>query len=67
MSAVSDVVARVEAGEKIRFRQDFYGRQWVELTRGRLLRRRSRIELSAQDILQIKTTLARRKPENHAS
>jgi hypothetical protein len=63
MSAVNDVVARVEAGERIRFCQDFYGRQWVELTRGWLLRRRRRIMLSAQDIMLIKSALGRRKPD----
>ena len=57
MATVSKIVDRVKAGERIKFFHGFYGNQWVELSLGRIIRRRNRYELSAAEIDEIKQAL----------
>ena len=61
MSDLSFVFQRVELGDRIKFFHDFYGRQWIELSRGWLLKRRTRVYLAAEEILEVKKALERRR------
>lgn len=62
MSNLAFVYQRVEAGDRIRFFHDYYGRQWVELSRGWFLTHKTRVYLAPQEILQLKASLRRRRP-----
>jgi hypothetical protein len=61
MGNLAFVIERLRHGDRVRFFQDFYGRQWIELSRGWLLERKIRIALSDEQILQLKTILRQRK------
>jgi len=51
------VLTRIEAGDRVVFGRDGYGQQWVELWRGRLFERRSRVYCSPREIVRIKREL----------
>ena len=51
---------RVAAGDKVRFFEDFYGKQWVVVKRGWLFSRR-RIYLKNDEIFEVKTALRQRR------
>ena len=57
MSDLPSVFERVESGDKVRFFQNFYGRQWIEVTRGWLLKRKTRVYLADDKIMQVKRAL----------
>ncbi len=57
VTEVSKIIDRVKAGDRIRFYRGFYGEQWVELSSGRIFRRRQRSNLSAAEVEEIKKTL----------
>ena len=57
MQNVRYVIDRVRAGDRIVFGRDIYGQQWVELWRGWLFERRSKLDCSPGEIRSIKTAL----------
>src|ERR1700730_3157946 len=61
MYNLSLVMRRVDAGDKVRVCQDFYGKQWVQLTTGRLFKRRTRVELPPNDLMQVKAAVKSRR------
>ena len=61
MSNLPYVWERIESGDKVRFFQDYYGRQWIELRRGWVIPRRIRVALTPAEILEIKSGLAHRR------
>ena len=56
---------RLEAGDRIRFFQDYYGSQWVELRNAWLFWHRKKIKLSAEEIFELKTMLRSRRAMSH--
>ena len=74
MNNLSFVLRRVEAGWTVRFRQDFFGGQHVELSWGWLRWPNKRVKLSAEELATVKAALSRRwearrrgKPERVAT
>ena len=57
---------RIDAGDKVRFFEDFYGKQWVEVKRGWMFFRKKRIYLRNDQIAEIKTALVRRRRQRNA-
>lgn len=57
MENLSYVLARVKAGDRVVFGRDDFGARWVELWRGKLFERRSRVECSPAEIVNIKRAL----------
>ena len=59
------------AGHKMRFYQDFYGRQWVKVQGGLMFWRSRRIQLANEEVLQLKryinNAFASRKQSSHAA
>ena len=63
MADVTEIIDRVRSGDRIKFFFGFYGDQWIELSRGRVFRRRQRYRLTANEMDEIKSALyPRRKP-----
>ncbi len=60
MVNVSYVLDRVNSGDRVVFGRDTYGQQWVELWRGRLIERHSKVECSSVEISTIKKALLAR-------
>ena len=60
MSNLSSVLRHVEAGRTVRFRQDFYGGQHVELSWGWLRWPNKRVKLSVEELSTVKAALAKR-------
>lgn len=60
MENVSYVLNRVNAGDRVVFGRDVHGQQWVELWRGKLFERRSKLDCSPDEISNIKRALLRR-------
>ena len=60
MQSVRYVLGRVRAGDRVVFGRDDYGQQFVELWRGRLFERRSKLDCSPTEIRHIKEGLLRR-------
>lgn len=52
---------RVEAGYRLRFYQDFYGKQWVKVTGSWLFWRNKKIYLDNQEIVAFKKFIAQRR------
>ncbi len=59
MQSVRYVLDRVRAGDRVVFGRDPYGQQFVELWRGRLFERRSKVDCSPTEIRDIKNALLR--------
>jgi hypothetical protein len=57
MQSVDYVLGRVKAGDRVVFGRDAYGQQFVELWRGRLFERRSKLDCSPSEIRHIKDAL----------
>lgn len=57
MQGVSYVVERVKAGDRIMFGRDPYGQPFVELWRGWLFQRRAKVELTAEEVRNVKRAL----------
>jgi hypothetical protein len=63
MSNLAFVMERLQRGDKVRFLQDYYGGQHVELSRGWLFERKIRVPLSDEQIAQVKAVLHSRRHE----
>jgi hypothetical protein len=61
MSNLAFVMERLQRGDKVRFLQDYYGGQHVELSRGWLLERKIRVPLSDEQIALVKAALHSRR------
>lgn len=57
MQSVRYVLDRVRAGDRVVFGRDAYGQQFVELWRGRLFERRSKLDCSPSEIRHIKEAI----------
>ena len=64
MSNLAFVMERLKQGDKIRFFQDYFGKQWIELSRGWLLERKVRVALPDDQILYLKSLLRQRRRAN---
>jgi hypothetical protein len=51
---------RVARGEKLAFCRDVYGNQWIELRRGFIFRRCSKIEATPAEVAETRAMLRRR-------
>ena len=60
MSDVGTVLKRIETGDRVRFFEDYYGRQWIEIRRPWLLWPKTRLNLRNDQVVEIKTALRRR-------
>ena len=60
MENVRYVIDRVKAGDRVVFGRNVYGQQWVELVRGKLIERSSKIDCSPAEIVSIKKALLAR-------
>jgi hypothetical protein len=56
MNDLSFVKERIAAGDEARFFHDHYGQQWIELKRGRIFKRKFRVRLLPDEIMQAKAT-----------
>jgi len=45
------VKQRIAAGDQARFFHDYFGQQWIELKRGRIFKRKSRVRLLPDEII----------------
>ena len=52
---------RIEQGHRLRFYQDFYGRQWVKVQGGCWFWRSAKIYLANDEVIALKDLLARRR------
>lgn len=55
--ALAMVWSRIEAGDRVRFIHDYFGGHWVEFKPRWFFARRTRVALSAAQILEIKNRL----------
>jgi len=62
MSDLSFVRERIAAGDQALFFHDHYGQQWIELRRGRIFKRKTRVRLLPEEIMQAKAALEGRQP-----
>ena len=67
MRDLSFVKESISAGDHARFFLDYYGQQWVELRRGWIFRRKTRVRLSPDEIAQAKAALRARHHRKDAS
>lgn len=67
MSDLAHVMQRIDAGDKVRCYEDFYGRQWIELRRGWLLPRKVRYDLTNDQMMAVREALSLRRQQraNH--
>lgn len=61
MSGLDLALRRLEAGHKLRFYQDYYGRQWVKIHGGWRFWRNARIYLRNEEMLELRRILAERR------
>jgi hypothetical protein len=54
------VKERIAAGDGVRFYHDHYGQQWIELRRGWVFKRKTRIKLLPDELMQAKAALQER-------
>ena len=67
MNDLSFVRKRIAAGDQARFFHDHYGQQWIELRCGRIFKRKTRVRLLPEEIMQAKAALQGRQPRRAAS
>jgi hypothetical protein len=60
MRDLSPIIRHAEAGGSVKFVINYYGEQWVEYKTGWVLRRKIRVRLSEQEVVQLKAALRRR-------
>jgi hypothetical protein len=60
MNELSFVKQRIAAGDEARFYHDHYGQQWIELRRGWFFKRKARVRLFPEEIMQAKAALQAR-------
>jgi len=66
MSDLPFVRERIAAGDQALFFHDHYGQQWIELRRGRIFKRKTRVRLLPEEIMQAKAALEGRQPRRAA-
>jgi hypothetical protein len=52
---------RIEQGHRVRFYQDFYGRQWMKVSGGAMFWRTRQISLRNEEVVSLKNAIARRR------
>ena len=52
---------RIEQGHKLKFFQDYYGRQWVKVSGGAMFWRSRSISLKNEEVVSLKNAMARRR------
>ena len=52
---------RIEQGHRVRFYQDFYGRQWVKVNGGVFFWRTRSIPLRNEQVVELKRVIARKR------
>ena len=60
MHDLSFVKQRIAVGDQARFFHDHYGQQWI-LRRGRIFKRKTRVRLLPDEIMQAKAALRARR------
>ena len=65
MQQISLIKKRLEAGDRIWFYQDYYGRQWVELRSIWQFWRKTKIVLGPEQVFEVKSMLRKRKTAVH--
>lgn len=63
MSDLAYVMQRIDAGDRVRCFEDFYGRQWIELRRGWLLPRKARYDLTNDQMMSVRRALSLRRQQ----
>ena len=67
MHDLSFVMQRIAAGDRARFFHAYFGQQGVELSRGWIFKRRTRVSLHPEEIARVKDVLhARQKGTSRA-
>ena len=61
MSGFELAKRRLGAGYKLRFYQDYYGRQWVKINGGWMFWRNARVYLRNEEMLDLKRAMAERR------
>ena len=61
MSGFELAKRRLESGYKLRFYQDYYGRQWVKIHGGWMFWRNARVYLRNEEMLDLKRELSERR------
>jgi hypothetical protein len=67
MTDLEFILDRVRSGDKLRFFQDYYGGQWVEVTSGWLIKRKTRIDMQSDEVLALKSALRDMRRQQAAS
>lgn len=57
MNSIDEIIERARQGYKIRFYQGYYGNNWVEVKGGWLLPSKTRYDLTAEEVLELKRGL----------
>ena len=61
MQQMSLIKQRLEAGDRIWFYQDFYGRQWIELRNFWVFWKKKKIKLDPEEVSLVKAMIRSRK------
>ena len=67
MSDVGMVLKHVEAGYRVRFFEDYYGKQWIEIRRPWLPWPKTRLNLRNDEVVEVKAALRRRARDRAAT
>lgn len=67
MGDIDYVLERMRAGDKVVFGRDVYGQRFVELWRGRLIPRCSKVDCTADEIHLIKRALLQQAQATQAA
>ena len=67
MRDLSQILRHAEAGGNVKFVINYYGEQWVEYRTGWVLRRKVRVRLSEQEVVQLKDALRSRRRTRETS
>lgn len=57
MTTIDSILSRIKKSGRIRFFQGYYGNQWVEVKSGWLLAKKTRFELTADEVYALKSAL----------
>jgi hypothetical protein len=66
MRDLSALLRHTDAGGTVKFVVNYYGEQWVEYKTGWVLRRRVRVRLTEQEVVQLKDALRNRRRGSEA-
>lgn len=66
MRDLSALLRHTDAGGTVKFVVNYYGEQWVEYKTGWVLRRRVRVRLTEQEVVQLKDALRKRRRGSEA-